>query len=68
MTQFIIKANTPEDFQKEIVEWLEKQSSIHRVNSSLANLKRTTVVEKAKASVYFDAAEFIKGMKIERKD
>lgn len=64
---FAIKADTPEEMRDQIVKWLKKQASNHRIASANARLAGTRQEERAMATAYQGAAEFLEKMEVERK-
>ncbi len=56
---FHINANTPEDFRKELVRWLES-SQIHEENyrDTVARTKKDIQLANARSYVYRNAAAF----------
>lgn len=64
---FHIKADTPEQYRDQLIDWLNKNAAIHRVKSSMAARKTTAKDERIKAETYSAAAGFIANIRIERK-
>lgn len=65
---FIIKASTPEAMRDEIVKWLNKQASNHRIAASNTNGIRKKQTELARATTYESAANFLAGCTVESND
>ena len=65
MTLFTIKASTPDETKRAIVNWLKMNASSHRIKASNARLVATRNEETTMGVAYQNAAEFIEKMEIE---
>ena len=61
----IIKADTPEELQRELLKWLEDQACAHGRAARIAKRKTVINEELNKSNIYRFAAEFVGKMKIE---
>lgn len=61
---FTIKASTPEAMRDEIVKWLKRNASNHRIKQNQARLVGTRKQEQTIAGAYQEAAEFIERIEI----